>query len=108
MPCGKCPVFSFCQEGGPVNATECVYIEDWLTGNRGGWTNEAELREQKELKERTQRAEAEAREAAKAKKAERERLKKLGERVEEEGMVEDDDHDGMASGREDADEGWDD
>ncbi|KAH8153784.1 uncharacterized protein LAJ45_01551 [Morchella importuna] len=29
-PCGRCPVFSLCREGGPVSASNCVYFEDWL------------------------------------------------------------------------------
>ena len=29
-PCGRCPVFEICEEGGPVNATTCEYFEDWL------------------------------------------------------------------------------
>ncbi|KAI4145203.1 MAG: hypothetical protein L6R39_003900 [Caloplaca ligustica] len=29
-PCGKCPVLSFCQEGGPVNARTCEYFAEWL------------------------------------------------------------------------------
>ncbi|PGH12437.1 hypothetical protein AJ79_04273 [Helicocarpus griseus UAMH5409] len=29
-PCGRCPVFSLCQEGGPVNAENCKYFDDWL------------------------------------------------------------------------------
>ena len=126
MPCGKCPVFSFCQEGGPVNATECTYIEKWLTGDRGGWTNEAELREQKELRERTARAEAEAREQERIERAEREKMRKMGVHqqqqhvgdVEEDGMdrgtgmggangEDDEEMAGAGSGREAADEGWD-
>jgi DNA-directed RNA polymerase III subunit RPC6 len=30
IPCGKCPVFEFCKEGGPVNPSECVYLGNWL------------------------------------------------------------------------------
>ena len=30
-PCGRCPVFEICEDGGPVNATTCEYFEDWLT-----------------------------------------------------------------------------
>ncbi|PPQ77738.1 hypothetical protein CVT25_011173 [Psilocybe cyanescens] len=29
-PCGLCPSFEFCKEGGPVNPKECIYYEDWL------------------------------------------------------------------------------
>ncbi|KAJ3557046.1 hypothetical protein NM688_g1683 [Phlebia brevispora] len=29
-PCGRCPVFDFCKEGGPVNPGECHYYGDWL------------------------------------------------------------------------------
>ncbi|KAL7275086.1 34-kDa subunit of RNA polymerase III (C) [Rhizina undulata] len=29
-PCGRCPVFSLCKEGGPVSASNCKYFEDWL------------------------------------------------------------------------------
>lgn len=29
-PCGRCPVFSLCEEGGPVSASTCVYFKDWL------------------------------------------------------------------------------
>jgi DNA-directed RNA polymerase III subunit RPC6 len=29
-PCGACPVFEFCKDGGPVNPRECVYYEEWL------------------------------------------------------------------------------
>ncbi|KAF2493916.1 RNA polymerase Rpc34 [Lophium mytilinum] len=32
-PCGRCPVFSQCEEGGPVNATSCVYFTEWLARN---------------------------------------------------------------------------
>ncbi|KAJ3186501.1 34-kDa subunit of RNA polymerase III (C) [Gaertneriomyces sp. JEL0708] len=31
MPCGKCPVFEFCSETGPVNPGNCKYFKDWLT-----------------------------------------------------------------------------
>ncbi|KAI8822602.1 RNA polymerase Rpc34 [Fimicolochytrium jonesii] len=30
MPCGRCPVFDFCTESGPVNPSKCVYFKDWL------------------------------------------------------------------------------
>ncbi|KAK2018631.1 RNA polymerase Rpc34 subunit [Colletotrichum eremochloae] len=29
-PCGRCPVFDLCEEGGPVSASNCVYFERWL------------------------------------------------------------------------------
>lgn len=29
-PCGRCPVFSLCGEGGPVSASSCEYFEEWL------------------------------------------------------------------------------
>lgn len=29
-PCGKCPVFDFCSETGPVNPRNCEYLHDWL------------------------------------------------------------------------------
>lgn len=29
-PCGRCPVFEICEDGGPVNAKTCEYFEDWL------------------------------------------------------------------------------
>ncbi|KAK7513974.1 DNA-directed RNA polymerase-like protein III subunit Rpc34 [Phyllosticta citriasiana] len=29
-PCGRCPVFNLCEEGGPVSASNCVYFEEWL------------------------------------------------------------------------------
>ncbi len=29
-PCGRCPVFDFCEEGGPVNANSCEYFQEWL------------------------------------------------------------------------------
>lgn len=29
-PCGHCPVFHFCQPGGPVNAEGCIYMRDWI------------------------------------------------------------------------------
>lgn len=32
MPCGKCPVFDFCTEGGPVNPGNCIYFKEWLSG----------------------------------------------------------------------------
>jgi len=31
-PCGKCPSFEFCKEGGPVNPEDCVYYTEWLKG----------------------------------------------------------------------------
>ncbi|KAI9459126.1 RNA polymerase Rpc34 subunit-domain-containing protein [Lactarius psammicola] len=29
-PCGRCPVFDFCKEGGPVGPGECEYYGEWL------------------------------------------------------------------------------
>ncbi|KAF8580645.1 hypothetical protein K439DRAFT_1636889, partial [Ramaria rubella] len=29
-PCGRCPVFDFCHEHGPVNPRDCNYYGDWL------------------------------------------------------------------------------
>jgi DNA-directed RNA polymerase III subunit RPC6 len=29
-PCGKCPVFDLCGPGAPVNASNCVYFQEWL------------------------------------------------------------------------------
>ena len=29
-PCGRCPVFGLCREGGPVSARKCPYFQDWL------------------------------------------------------------------------------
>lgn len=29
-PCGNCPVFDLCEEGGPVNARSCTYFQEWL------------------------------------------------------------------------------
>jgi DNA-directed RNA polymerase III subunit RPC6 len=30
VPCGRCPVFSLCEEGGPINARNCEYYQGWL------------------------------------------------------------------------------
>ncbi|KAI9314304.1 RNA polymerase Rpc34 [Dichotomocladium elegans] len=30
VPCGKCPVFSFCTPDGPVNPSNCEYFKTWL------------------------------------------------------------------------------
>lgn len=30
-PCGRCPVFDLCEEGGPVGPSNCEYFNDWLT-----------------------------------------------------------------------------
>lgn len=30
VPCGRCPVFEWCEEGGPVNPESCTYFDDWL------------------------------------------------------------------------------
>jgi DNA-directed RNA polymerase III subunit RPC6 len=29
-PCGRCPVFDLCEEGGPVGPSNCEYFTDWL------------------------------------------------------------------------------
>jgi DNA-directed RNA polymerase III subunit RPC6 len=29
-PCGRCPVFDLCEEGGPVAPSNCEYFNDWL------------------------------------------------------------------------------
>lgn len=29
-PCGRCPVFELCEEGGPVAPSNCEYFTDWL------------------------------------------------------------------------------
>jgi DNA-directed RNA polymerase III subunit RPC6 len=29
-PCGRCPVFELCEEGGPVSPSNCVYFQQWL------------------------------------------------------------------------------
>ncbi|KAK4245679.1 RNA polymerase Rpc34 [Corynascus novoguineensis] len=29
-PCGRCPVFQLCEEGGPVSPSNCVYFLQWL------------------------------------------------------------------------------
>ncbi|CAA7260174.1 unnamed protein product [Cyclocybe aegerita] len=39
-PCGLCPSFEFCKDGGPVNSQECVYYAKWLEG--GTMLNEEE------------------------------------------------------------------
>jgi DNA-directed RNA polymerase III subunit RPC6 len=31
-PCGRCPVFELCEEGGPVGPSTCVYFQEWLGG----------------------------------------------------------------------------
>jgi len=31
-PCGPCPSFEFCKDGGPVNPQECIYYSEWLSG----------------------------------------------------------------------------
>ncbi|OTA90707.1 hypothetical protein M434DRAFT_364782 [Hypoxylon sp. CO27-5] len=31
VPCGKCPVFELCEEGGPVWAGGCEYFDKWLS-----------------------------------------------------------------------------
>ncbi|KAJ7179336.1 RNA polymerase Rpc34 subunit-domain-containing protein [Mycena filopes] len=39
-PCSRCPSFEFCKEGGPVNAKECVYYEDWLVAGTVAFDDE--------------------------------------------------------------------
>ncbi|KAG8533754.1 uncharacterized protein KY384_001495 [Bacidia gigantensis] len=29
-PCGRCPVFDICEDGGPVSARNCPYFQKWL------------------------------------------------------------------------------
>ncbi|CZS95322.1 hypothetical protein WAI453_011305 [Rhynchosporium graminicola] len=31
VPCGRCPVFDLCEEGGPVGPSNCEYFNDWLS-----------------------------------------------------------------------------
>lgn len=31
VPCGRCPVFDLCEEGGPVGPSNCEYFSAWLT-----------------------------------------------------------------------------
>lgn len=62
-PCGPCPQFNFCQEGGPVNATDCKYFSTWLDGSEGGWTADVKnekLRAAQEAEKERKRREAEA------------------------------------------------
>ncbi|OCF44939.1 DNA-directed RNA polymerase III subunit RPC6 [Kwoniella heveanensis CBS 569] len=48
-PCGKCPVFAFCEEDGPVNPDGCRYYSDWLGDNVGGWEKDALAKMRPEL-----------------------------------------------------------
>lgn len=32
-PCGRCPVYDMCEEGGPVSPSNCVYFPQWLNGD---------------------------------------------------------------------------
>ncbi|WVF65730.1 hypothetical protein IAT40_000462 [Kwoniella sp. CBS 6097] len=48
-PCGKCPVFAFCEEDGPVNPDGCRYYSDWLGDNIGGWEKDALAKMRPEL-----------------------------------------------------------
>ncbi|CDZ97405.1 RNA polymerase III, subunit C34 [Phaffia rhodozyma] len=34
-PCGRCPLFMFCKEGGPVEPDGCVYYDTWLDQTMG-------------------------------------------------------------------------
>ncbi|KFH43334.1 DNA-directed RNA polymerase III subunit-like protein [Hapsidospora chrysogenum ATCC 11550] len=29
-PCGRCPVFDICEDGGPVGPSNCIYFTEWL------------------------------------------------------------------------------
>lgn len=49
VSCGKCPQFEFCEEKGPVNPENCVYLEDWLADHHGGWDAEGKQRFKPEL-----------------------------------------------------------
>jgi len=31
VPCGRCPVFALCEEGGPVAPSNCEYFTEWLS-----------------------------------------------------------------------------
>ncbi len=31
VPCGRCPVFDLCEEGGPVGPSNCEYFNEWLS-----------------------------------------------------------------------------
>lgn len=31
-PCGRCPVFEICEDGGPVGPSNCEYFKEWLGG----------------------------------------------------------------------------
>ncbi|KAJ3218117.1 34-kDa subunit of RNA polymerase III (C) [Clydaea vesicula] len=31
IPCGRCKVFSFCGDGGPVNPVTCIFYKEWLS-----------------------------------------------------------------------------
>jgi DNA-directed RNA polymerase III subunit RPC6 len=35
VPCGRCPVFELCEDGGPVNPSTCVYFQRWLGREEG-------------------------------------------------------------------------
>ncbi|RKF82643.1 DNA-directed RNA polymerase III subunit RPC6 [Golovinomyces cichoracearum] len=30
FPCGRCPVFELCEEGGPIEPSSCLYLNEWL------------------------------------------------------------------------------
>lgn len=36
LPCGGCPVFEDCSEGGLINAQDCPYLEQWFLLRREG------------------------------------------------------------------------
>ena len=50
VPCGRCPVFNMCEVGGPVNAEECVYFDEWL-GDVGEGADEDEVEDKDEDKD---------------------------------------------------------
>lgn len=31
LPCGQCPVFSLCHEGGQISPKTCIYFDEWLS-----------------------------------------------------------------------------
>jgi len=42
-PCGRCPVFNLCEEGGPVSPNNCVYFLQWLGLDDGAAKPKAEV-----------------------------------------------------------------
>ena len=47
VPCGRCPVFNLCEVGGPVNAEECVYLDEWLKVREREWGGDKERDKEK-------------------------------------------------------------